>query len=83
MRVEMAVEGGVTVETLKQLLDAFNQHDLDRIMDFFSEDATFDLPRGTEAWRTRYIGKAAVRNGLATRFTGGYRSSGSTGEPAL
>jgi ketosteroid isomerase-like protein len=66
----MAVEGKVTVETLKQLLDAFNHHDLDRIMGFFSADATFDMPRGPEPWGTRYVGKDEVRTGLATRFSG-------------
>ena len=27
----------VTVETLKQILEAFNRHDLDSIMEFFSD----------------------------------------------
>ncbi len=70
MRKGMAVRGQVTVEGLKQLLDAFNQHDLDRIMEFFSDDATFDMPRGSHPWGTRYVGKDEVRKGLATRFTG-------------
>jgi ketosteroid isomerase-like protein len=60
----------VTVETLKTLLDAFNRHDLDRIMEFFSEDATFDMPRGAQPWGTRYVGKDEVRRGLASRFSG-------------
>jgi ketosteroid isomerase-like protein len=62
--------GEVTVETLKTLLDAFNRHDLDRIMEFFSEDATFDMPRGAQPWGTRYVGKDEVRRGLASRFSG-------------
>jgi ketosteroid isomerase-like protein len=62
--------GEVTVETLKTLLDAFNRHDLDRIMEFFSEDATFDMPRGAQPWGTRYVGKEEVRKGLASRFSG-------------
>ena len=62
--------GEVTVETLKQLLDAFNRHDLDRIMEFFSDDATFDMPRGAQPWGTRYVGKEEVRRGLASRFSG-------------
>lgn len=60
----------VTEESLRTLLDAFNQHDLDRIMEFFSEDATFDMPRGADPWGTRYVGKEQVRRGLATRFSG-------------
>lgn len=66
----MAVGDQVTVETLEDLLDAFNEHDLDRIMDFFSDDAAFDMPRGPDPWGSRYVGKDEVRRGLATRFTG-------------
>jgi len=60
----------VTTSTLKAFLAAFNAHDLDAIMGFFAEDCEFYMPRGTEAWGTRYVGKSAVREGLATRFAG-------------
>jgi steroid delta-isomerase-like uncharacterized protein len=60
----------VTVETLKQILEAFNRHDLDGIMEFFSDDCSFDFPRGPEPWGQRFIGKAQVREALAGRFKG-------------
>ena len=60
----------VTVATLKAFLAAFNAHDLDAVMGFFAEDCQLLMPRGTEPWGTRYVGKAAVREGLATRFAG-------------
>ena len=60
----------VTVETLKQALDAFNRHDLDAIMEYFSEECSFDFPRGPEPWGQRFIGKAQVREALAGRFRG-------------
>lgn len=60
----------VTVETLKQILAAFNRHDLDAIMEYFSEDCSFDFPRGPEPHGQRFIGKAAVREALAGRFKG-------------
>ena len=60
----------VTTETLKQILDAFNRHDLDAIMEYFSEDCTFDFPRGPEFYGQRFMGKAAVREALAGRFKG-------------
>lgn len=66
----MAGKDEVTAERLKQLLDAFNDHDLDRIMEFFSDDATFDMPRGPHRWGIRYVGKDEVRKGLAARFAG-------------
>lgn len=58
----------VTVETLKQMLEAFNRHDLDAIMNFFSDDCSFDFPRGPETWGQRFIGKDQVRGALAGRF---------------
>ena len=60
----------ITVETLKQVLDAFNRHDLDAIMTYFSDDCTFDFPRGPEPYGQRFVGKAMVREGLASRFKG-------------
>ena len=66
----MAANRPVTEETLKQVLDAFNRHDLDAIMEFFAEDATFDTPRGPDPWGRRLVGKAQVREGFAARFAG-------------
>jgi ketosteroid isomerase-like protein len=60
----------VTVSTLEQLLAAFNAHDLDAIMRFFADECELLMPRGREPWGTRYVGKGAVREGLATRFAG-------------
>ncbi len=57
-------------EILQKFLDAFNKHDLDLIMGFFVDDCTFDLPGGSKAWGTRFVGKTEVRRGLASRFEG-------------
>jgi ketosteroid isomerase-like protein len=62
--------GGVDEQMLRAFLDAFNRHDLDDIMSYFTEDCTFDMPRGPNSFGTRYRGKAGVREGLATRFSG-------------
>ena len=59
-----------SVATLKAVLDAFNAHDLDRIMSFFAEDCILEMPRGVHPWGTRYTGLKAVREGLHARFTG-------------
>jgi ketosteroid isomerase-like protein len=66
----MTPEVEVTVAMLEQVLAAFNRHDLDTIMSFFSDDCSFDLPRGPEPWGTRFVGKEQVREGLASRFAG-------------
>jgi ketosteroid isomerase-like protein len=60
----------VSVDTLQEILNAFNDHDLDRIMTFFGDDCVFEMPRGPEPWGQRHQGKAEVRAGLASRFHG-------------
>lgn len=58
------------VGVLKEVLDAFNRHDLDAIMSYFAEDAVFETPRGRDPWGRRFVGKIEVRQGLAARFEG-------------
>lgn len=60
----------INTDTLKQILDAFNRHDLDAIMEYFSDDCTFDFPRGPEPWGQRFVGNVQVREALAGRFKG-------------
>ena len=55
---------------LAGLCEAFNAHDLDRIMDFMAEDCVLEMPRGPHPWGARFEGREAVRAGLATRFEG-------------
>ena len=55
---------------LEDLCAAFNAHDLDRIMGFFAEDCVLEMPRGSEPWGSRFVGKASVRQALASRFAG-------------
>jgi ketosteroid isomerase-like protein len=57
-------------ETLRGLIAAFNAHDLDLIMTFFTEDCVLETPRGQDPWGTRFNGLSAVRAGLAQRFEG-------------
>ena len=58
------------LKALVSLTDAFNAHDLDRIMSHFAEDCVLEMPRGREPCGTRSVGKSAVREGLAGRFKG-------------
>jgi ketosteroid isomerase-like protein len=62
--------GQVSTDTLRAVLDAFNAHDLDRIMTFFSADCVLEMPRGPDPWGSRYVGAAAVKEGLRSRFAG-------------
>jgi ketosteroid isomerase-like protein len=58
------------VEMLEAITDAFNRHDVDAIMSFFAEDATFDGPRGSEPWGTRFVGRDEVARAFQARFDG-------------
>ncbi len=58
------------VRTAEAILDAFNAHDLDKVMSYFADDCSLDMPRGRDPWGQRFIGKPAVRDGLAGRFKG-------------
>lgn len=55
---------------LEQLCDAFNQHDLDKIMSHFADDCVLEMPRGSKPWGSRSEGRENVRKALATRFEG-------------
>jgi steroid delta-isomerase-like uncharacterized protein len=58
------------VEVLRDVLDAFNRHDLDAIMSHFADDCVFESPRGPDRFGRRFAGKEEVRRGLAARFEG-------------
>ena len=56
--------------SLPALLDAFNAHDVDAILSFFTEDCVFDTPRGPAPGGHRFVGKEQVRKGIQARFDG-------------
>ena len=58
------------LEALRQVLAAFNRHDLDAIMSHFADDCVLETPRGPEPWGRLIVGKDEVRRGLAARFEG-------------
>jgi len=56
------------VQMLKDMVVAFNRHDLDAFMTHFTDDAVFESPRGPESWGRRYEGKQAVREAMEGRI---------------
>jgi ketosteroid isomerase-like protein len=60
----------VDERTLKSVLDAFNRHDLDAIMSFFTDDCVLNMPRGDSPSGAKAVGRDAVRALLGTRFEG-------------
>jgi uncharacterized protein (TIGR02246 family) len=59
---------GPTPALMKEINAAFNSRDVDRIMSFFADDATFLMARGPEPVGRRVHGKDAIRTVLADRF---------------
>ncbi len=62
--------GTETTPDLDSLLDAFNAHDVDAILAFFTEDCVLDMPRGPAPGGLRLVGKEQVRKGFQARFDG-------------
>ena len=60
----------VRTPVLQGFLDAFNAHDVDAIMSFFTEDCVFDMPRGPAPGGRRLTGREQVRAGIRSRFDG-------------
>jgi uncharacterized protein (TIGR02246 family) len=59
---------GPTPALMKDINAAFNSRDVERIVSFFADDATFLMARGPEADGRRVHGKEAIRKVLADRF---------------
>jgi taurine dehydrogenase small subunit len=66
--VATTVTAGPTIDLLMRINDAFNARDIDRILSFFADDATFLMARGPEPCGRRVRGKAAIGKVLADRF---------------
>lgn len=60
----------VTIDVLKEFLEAFNRHDIDSILEFFADECIMDLPRGPDPWGRRTVGKEQVKEGCLSRFKG-------------
>jgi ketosteroid isomerase-like protein len=55
---------------VRDIIEGFDSHDLDRIMRHFADDAVFESPRGQDPWGRRVVGREAVRLAFADRFAG-------------
>ena len=49
-------------DSLQQYFDAWNEHDIEQIMRFMTEDCIFDTGAGKESFGTRYQGYSDVRS---------------------
>jgi ketosteroid isomerase-like protein len=64
------VEHDDAVEMLANIAAAFDRHDLEGILRCFADDAVFESPRGPDRWGQRFVGKEALRDAFAARFSG-------------
>ena len=63
----MSDNPNVSVALVEEIVDAFNRHDVDTIIDHFAEDGEFFLAAGPEACGQQYHGREAIREILAAR----------------
>lgn len=52
-------------DTLQKLFEAFNQHDLEKVLSLMTDDIVFEGAAGTESYGTRFIGQEAVGQAFA------------------
>ena len=53
---------------MERLSAGFVRHDVDAILDCFTDDGIFDITEGPDPWGERFQGKVAVRAALETLF---------------
>jgi ketosteroid isomerase-like protein len=61
-------ERAMTAERLDAFMDAWNAHDVDAIVSFFSDDCEFHASVGDELLGASYRGREDVRRGVAAFF---------------
>jgi ketosteroid isomerase-like protein len=53
---------------MERLSRGFARHDVDAILDCFTEDGIFDITQGPDPWGERFQGKPAIRKALESLF---------------
>ena len=56
-------------EVMDRLSAGFARHDVDGILDCFTDDGIFDITEGPDPWGERFQGKAEIRKALDALFT--------------
>jgi steroid delta-isomerase-like uncharacterized protein len=62
------VEGHDLEQLLVEHTDAWNSHDIDRLMGLFADDCVFEASGGSEPCGTRFTGRDQVRRAFADVF---------------
>jgi ketosteroid isomerase-like protein len=61
-------EQAMSTERLDSFMDAWNAHDVERIVGFFADDCVFHASVGPELMGASYVGRDEVRRGVAAFF---------------
>jgi ketosteroid isomerase-like protein len=64
------VDHDEAMDVIRDVTAAFDRHDVDGILRHFADDAIFEGPRGPDRWGQRFVGKDAIRDAFASRFSG-------------
>jgi ketosteroid isomerase-like protein len=59
---------GITMGDMREIHESFNRHDIDKIVDFFTDDGVFRLARGADSMGRALRGKSEIRAFLSDRF---------------
>ena len=57
------------IAVMDRLSAGFARHDVDAILDCFTDDGIFDITEGPEPWGERFQGKAEIRKALDALFS--------------
>ncbi len=65
----MSNDTGVTIALLDAIQDAFNRHDVDAILSYFTDDGEWLMARGPDPWEAKRLrGKQAIGDVLRARY---------------
>ena len=60
----------VTVELIEEIVDAFNRHDVEAVLEYFHDEGEMLAAVGPDIWGVRLEGRTAIRAALVKRFAG-------------
>ncbi len=68
-QTKTATDNKPTIAILDGFAEAFNAHDLDKIVSYMTDDCIFEASAGPDADGEKFVGKAAVRKAFEDVFT--------------
>ena len=60
---------GITVALIDEIVEAFNRHDIEKILTYFSDDGQMISASGNQGHGSSFKGKESIEAALRSRFT--------------